>query len=90
MIIPIHGLKYHQFTQPLIGDEIHLVKEKDNLHDPMSIAAYNKLNQQIGYISAQSTYNQKVYARMLEESVNGIVWSIGKNQILVEIKFARM
>lgn len=45
MIIPIHGLKYHQFTQPLIGDEIHLVKEKDNLHDPMSIAAYNKLNQ---------------------------------------------
>lgn len=90
MIIPIHGLKYYQFTQPLIGDEIRLVKEKDNLHDPMAIAAYNKLNQQIGYISAHSTYNQKVYTRMLEESVNGTVWSIGRNQILVEIDFKRI
>lgn len=85
MIIPIHGLQYHKFEQPLIGDEIFLVKEKANIHDSMAIAAYNKLNQKQGYISTRSCYNEKVYHRMLEETIKAIVWSVGKNQILVEI-----
>lgn len=90
MIIPIYGLKYYHFAQPLIGEAIRLVKEKTNLYDPLAIAAYNKANQKIGYISARSCYNKKVYNRMLEETVHGIVWSVGINQILVEIDFSRI
>jgi len=90
MIIPIHGLKYHNFNPPKIGDEVLMIKEKENLFDPMAIAAYNKLSQKIGYIGARSNYNKKVYARMLEVFVIGFVWSIGKNQILVEIDIPRL
>lgn len=85
MIIPIYGLQYHQFEQPLIGDEVFLIKEKDNLYDPMAIAAYNRRNQKIGYISKKSCYNEKVYNKMQAESINAIIWSVAKNQILVEI-----
>jgi hypothetical protein len=86
MIIPIHGLKDYQFEQPLIGDEIQLVKDGENLYDPMAIAAYNKLKQKIGNVSIRNFYNQQVYNLMLEESINALVWSVGKNQILVEIE----
>lgn len=90
MIIPIHGLKYHKFKHPKIGDEVLLIKERENIFDQMAIAAYNKSKQQLGYISAQSNQNEKVYKRMLEESVRGYVWSIGKNQILVEIDLPKI
>ena len=85
MIIPIHGLKYYEFKQPLIGEQVLLIKEKDNLFDPKAIAAYNSLNQQLGYIGARSSYNKRVYNKMLNESINGKIWSVSKNQILVEI-----
>lgn len=85
MIIPIHGLQYHHFEQPIIGDEVFLVKEKENLYDSMAIAAYNKNNQKIGYISKKSCYNEKVYNKMRAESIKAILWSVAKNQILVEI-----
>ena len=86
MIIPIHGLKYYEFSQPLIGDEVILLKEKDNLFDPKAIAAFNNLNQQLGYIGARSNYNKKVYSKMLTKSVKGKIWSVSKSQILVEIE----
>lgn len=89
MIIPIHGLKYHQFNQPVIGEEVTLYKEKDNLYDPMAIAAYNMSKQKIGYIGAKNQYNKKVYTNMLSESTKGIVWAIFPNQILVEIDFKK-
>jgi hypothetical protein len=63
MIIPIHGLKYYEFCQPIIGEEVLLLKEKDNLFDPKAIAAFNNLNQQLGYIGARSNYNKKVYSK---------------------------
>lgn len=85
MIIPIHGLKYHQFEQPFIGDKIRLVKEKKNLYDPMAIAAYNMLKQKIGYISKRRCCNQKVYSLMLKKSMDALVVTVAKNQILVEI-----
>ena len=87
MIIPIHGLKYYQFKQPVIGEEVILQKEKDNIYDPMAIAAFNGSNQKIGYIGAKNHYNKKVYLNMLNESTKGIVWAIFPNQILVEIDF---
>ena len=86
MIIPIHGLKYYEFSQPIIGDEVLLLKEKDNLFDPKAIAAFNNLNQQLGYIGARSNYNKKVYSKMLTKSVKGKIWSVSKSQILVEIE----
>lgn len=87
MIIPIHGLKYYQFKQPIIGEEVTLLKEKDNIYDPMAIAAFNKSKQQIGYIGAKNQYNKKVYSKMLSESTKGVVWAIFPNQILVELDF---
>jgi hypothetical protein len=89
MIIPIHGLKYHQFKQPIIGEEVTLLKEKDNIYDSMAIAAYNRSNQQIGYIGAKNQYNKKVYSKMLSESTIGVVWAIFPNQILVELDFKK-
>lgn len=85
MIIPIHGLKFHQFDYPQLGDEISLVKENENLFDPMAIAAFNRQHQQIGYVSAKNSRNVKIYNRMLTDSLTGKVWSISKNQILIEI-----
>lgn len=52
----------------------------------MAIAAYNNANQQLGYIGARSSYNKKVYCKMLTESFKGKVWSLSKNQILIEIE----
>ena len=89
MIIPIHGLKYYQFKQPIIGEEVTLLKEKDNIYDPMAIAAFNKSKQQIGYIGAKNQYNKKVYSKMLSESTKGVFWSIFPNQILVELDFKK-
>ncbi len=87
--VPVVGIKYHNFNIPAIGDVYKLVKEKDNLYDPMAIAVYNNAEQVVGYIGARSQYNLKVYKRMLQESVNGIVWYICKNQILVEVDLPR-
>ena len=86
MIIPIHGLQYYQFEQPIIGDEIFLVKERENLYDSLAIAAYNKHNQKIGYISKKNCYNEKVYSKMKAETISALVWLVAKNQILVEIE----
>lgn len=90
MIVPVVGIKYYKFDNPIIGDVYKLVKEKDNLFDPMAIVVYNNAEQVVGYIGAKSQYNLKVYTRMLQESVNGIVWCICKNQILVEVDLPRI
>lgn len=90
MILPVVGIKYYQFDSPVIGDEYKLIKEKDNLFDPKAIVVLNKSNQIVGYITARNKYNLKLYSRMLQESVNGIVWCICKNQILLEINLPRM
>ena len=67
-----------------------LLQESENLYDDMAIAAYNSENQKIGYVSARSTYNKKVYQKMLgTTTVQGKIWSIGRNQILVEIDFEK-
>jgi hypothetical protein len=90
MIVPIVGIKYYNFNVPVIGDVYKLVKEKDNLYDAKAIAVYNNAEQIVGYIGARSQYNLKLYTRMLQESVNGIVWCICKNQILVEVDLPRI
>ena len=87
MIVPIHGLKYFLFDPVIMDQEILLVKEKENPHDDMAIAAYNQKGQKIGYVSAKSSYNKKVYLKMKQPDFIGKVWSIGKNQVLVEIDF---
>jgi hypothetical protein len=87
MIVPIQGLKYYEFEQPSIGDEISLVKEEFNPYDPMAIAVYNKLNQKIGHVARRKSYNQQVYNKMDGEySITAIAYSVQQNRILVEIK----
>ena len=89
MILPVVGIKYYQFDSPKVGDEYKLLKEKDNLFDPKAIVVLNKSDQIVGYIAARNNYNLKLYSRMLQKSVNGIVWCICKNQILVEVDLPR-
>jgi|688.fasta_scaffold2111557_1 hypothetical protein len=89
MIVPVVGIKYYNFNPPVIGEVYKLIKEKDNLYDPMAIAVYNNAEQVVGYIGARSQYNLKIYKRILQDSVNGIVWCICKNQILVEVDLPR-
>lgn len=85
MIVPLVGLKFHQFQPVKIDDEILLVKEKENLFEDNSVAAYNHQGEQIGYVSSRSTYNAKVNAKMKEINLRSKVFSIGRNQILVEL-----
>ena len=85
MIVPIHGLKYHKFVLPHIYDELLLVKERENQFDTMAVAAYTIEGEKLGYVSAKSLYNAKVFARMQTEITFGKVWAIFPNQILVEL-----
>ena len=85
MILPIYGLKYHKFTMPQIGEKLLLVKEKNNLFDENAVAAFNYMNEKIGYVSAKSSRNAKIHSRMKEDEINGRVWAIFPNQLLVEI-----
>ncbi len=87
MIIPINGLKYYVFHPPRIDDEILLVKEKNNPFDDKAVAAYNHVGQKIGYVSKRCLHNSKVNDKMKQEDFIGKIWSIGKNQILVELDF---
>lgn len=88
MIIPIHGLKYYKFEPVIINDDILLVKEHENVYDDKAIAAYNIKGEKIGYISTKSLCNAKVREKMRQEDIIGKVWSIGRNQILVELDFS--
>ena len=90
MIVPIHGLKYHQFIRPTIDDIITLVKEKDNPFDELAVAAYNSKKEKIGYVSAKSCYNKKVYDKMSNDIFLGKVWAVFPNQILVELDFQKI
>lgn len=88
MIFPINGLRYHQFDEIHIEDEILLKKEKDNPHDEMAIAAFNEKGQKIGYVGKRiGGYNKKLYQRMADDCVYGKVWNISKWQILVELDY---
>jgi hypothetical protein len=87
MIVPIHGLKYHNFEMPRLNDDLIIVKEKENIYDREAIAAYNKSNQKIGYISRNSCFNSKVYMKMQEDAIIGKVWALFPNQILIELYF---
>jgi len=87
MIVPIHGLKYHQFEMPKLQDNLIIIKEKDNVYDAEAIAAYNAENQKIGYISRNSCYNSKVFKKMEADHFIGKVWAIFPNQILIELDF---
>jgi len=87
MIVPIHGLKYHKFEMPNLNDNLKIVKERENIYDSEAIAAYNKTNQKIGYISKNSCFNSKVYKKMQEDAIIGKVWALFPNQILIELDF---
>lgn len=87
MIIPLTGLQYYQFDALKINDELLLVKEKDNLYEDKAIGAYNHLGQQVGYISARSSYNVKVYNKITKNNCIGKVWCISNNQALIELDF---
>ena len=89
MIVPIHSLKYHKFHRPTIDDELTLIKEKENPFDELAIAAYNSKNEKIGYVSAKSCYNKKVYEKMLSDIFLGKVWAVFPNQILIELDFQK-
>ncbi|MEI8129562.1 MAG: HIRAN domain-containing protein [bacterium] len=89
MIIPIHGLRYHTFKRPSIDDPIKLVKERNNLYDELAIAAYTINNEKIGYVSAKSCYNKKVFDRMQDEELSGLVWAVFQNEILIELDFQK-
>ena len=84
MIIPIHGLSYHNFKMPKRNSKIILIKEKDNPFDKLAIAAYNSQIQKIGYVGARDGYNKLIYKRF-EECIIGNVWDISPSQILVEL-----
>ena len=86
MIIPIHGLRYYHFLKPKDGELIFLVKEKDNIYDNQAIAAYNTQNEKIGYVSAKTKSNQKVYSIMKNDIYCGTVWTTAPNQILVKLE----
>lgn len=87
MIVPVHGLKYHEFEMPKLQDNLIIIKEKDNIYDTEAIAAYNAANQKIGYISRNSCYNSKVFKKMKTDHFFGKVWAIFPNQILIELDF---
>ncbi len=89
MIVPIHGLRYHKYTQPNLHDELLLVKEKENLFDAQAIAAYTLHGEKVGYISARSSQNVKVYSRMQQEIICAKIWALFPNQILVELDFPK-
>jgi hypothetical protein len=84
MRIPITGLKYHSYEQPIVGEIIYLVKEPDNPIDSMAVAAFNDLNQRMGYVS--SKYNQKVFSGMSDEKCLAKVWWVFRTYILIDVE----
>ena len=51
----IRGILYHKFTQLRNGEELVLVQEPHNKHDPNAIAVFNKYSEKVGYISRTQT-----------------------------------
>jgi hypothetical protein len=85
MIIPIKNHSCDVISTLKIDDEILLVKEKDNINENNAIGAYNHLGQQVGYISSRSTNNENVFNKIMKDDCIGMIWSISRNHILVEI-----
>lgn len=84
MIVPVSGLKYHSFEQPLVGEVVYLLKEPENPIDSMAVAVYNDLNQRMGYVS--SKFNQKVFSRMSDEKCLAKVWWVFRTYILIDVE----
>lgn len=82
MIVPVSGLKYHIFQQPIFGETVYLVKEPDNPIDSMAVALYNELGERMGYVS--SKFNKKVFYRIVDDRCTAKVWWIFRTFILIE------
>jgi hypothetical protein len=82
MLIPISGLHYHTFEQPIVGEVVYLVKEPENAIDPLAVALYNELGQRMGYVS--SKFNQKVFHLIANDRCSAKIWWIFRTFILVE------
>jgi hypothetical protein len=83
MLIPVSGLKYHSFNQPIISEVVYLVKEPENHIDSMAVAVYNEQNQKMGYISAK--FNRRVFSKMSNERCSAKIWWIFRTFILIEL-----
>jgi len=51
----IRGIQFHKFSSLQDGDQLVLVQEPHNKHDPNAIAVFNKYSEKIGYISRTQT-----------------------------------
>lgn len=89
MIIPIRNILFNQFSMPSIDEEILLIKERDDGIDDIVIGAYNKAKQKIGTVSVRSIFNRQVYAKLIDNYFYGKIFSISRNNILVEIDYPK-
>ena len=83
MIVPVSGLKYHSFEQPLVGEVVYLVKEPENPVDSMAVALHNEMGERMGYVS--SKFNEKVFHRITDDRCTAKVWWIFRTFILIEL-----
>lgn len=80
MIVPVYLNLFHK-TPTQINENIILVNEQG------AVSAYNILMQKVGKLSLKSISN-KIYQKNFGNiAVNGRVWAIFSNKILVEIEY---
>ncbi len=78
MIVPVY-LDAHCRIPVEINERICLVDEGE------TIIAYNTYNKKLGFLSPKTFKNKKLLEKSKCDSVNGKIWAIFKNKILVEL-----
>ena len=78
MIIPVFLKPFHQ-SHFRINDNLFLVNENGDIN------VYNVLREDVGFLSTKTLKNTKLNNFLKDNIVNGRVWAIFKNKLLVEL-----
>lgn len=85
MIIPIIGVQFYKHNYIQVDDKINLQKESDKVSSPIMIAAYNSMNEKLGYVSGKSIKQKRIMEMINAQQTECRVFGIFKNQILVTL-----
>jgi hypothetical protein len=78
MIVPVYLNLLNQ-VHPVINEKLYLVNENCNIN------AYNELKELVGFLSSEKINYKKIKCFLNNNSVNGRVWAIFQNKLLIEL-----
>ena len=87
MKTPIKGTPNYSYKAPLMGEELILKAEPNNIYDSNAVAIYNQHGEQVGYIPKERTL--EYHKRNKGQQIDTKCFFVNKNgkMIIIDIEF---